>query len=75
MALLFITHDLAAASQVCDRAVVLQAGEVVEEGTFRQLVEHPQHPYTQELVDAVRESPVPVPPARPTTALAPELSA
>ena len=33
MALLFITHDLAAASQVCDRAIVLQAGMVVEEGT------------------------------------------
>ncbi|MFT4234984.1 MAG: ABC transporter ATP-binding protein [Microbacterium sp.] len=57
LALLFITHDLAAASQVCDRAVVLQAGRIVEEGMFAQLVESPQHPYTQELVDAVRSQP------------------
>ena len=55
LALLFITHDIAAASQLCDRAVVLQHGRVVEEGAFADLVERPQHPYTRELVDAVRQ--------------------
>ncbi|MGB4778519.1 ATP-binding cassette domain-containing protein [Microbacterium sp.] len=54
LALLFITHDLAAASQICDRAVVLQNGRIVEQGTFRALVDAPQHPYTRELVDLVR---------------------
>lgn len=54
LALLFITHDIAAASQICDRAIVLQGGRVVEEGTFEALVESPRHPYTRELVDAVR---------------------
>lgn len=75
MALLFITHDLAAASQVCDRAIVLQAGMVVEEGTFRQLVDDPHHPYTRELVDAVRESAVPVLSADVAAASIEELSA
>ncbi|MDF1489158.1 ATP-binding cassette domain-containing protein [Tessaracoccus caeni] len=54
MALLFITHDIAAASQICDRAVVLQGGRVVEEGDFETLITAPRHPYTRELVDAVR---------------------
>ncbi|MFT4008595.1 MAG: ABC transporter ATP-binding protein [Nocardioidaceae bacterium] len=58
LTLLFITHDLAAASQVCDRAVVMGAGQAVEEGMFADLVERPQHPYTRELVDAVRTQPV-----------------
>ncbi|MFT4052348.1 MAG: ABC transporter ATP-binding protein [Microbacterium sp.] len=57
LALLFITHDLAAASQICDRAVVLQGGRIVEEGTFGSLVTSPRHPYTRELVDAVRSRP------------------
>ncbi|MEZ5087235.1 MAG: ABC transporter ATP-binding protein [Tessaracoccus sp.] len=55
LALLFITHDIAAASQICDRAVVLQDGRVVEEGYFEALINRPQHPYTRELVEAVRE--------------------
>lgn len=63
LALLFITHDLAAASQICDRAIVLQHGRVVEEGTFAALVDHPRHPYTKELVDAVRSQRTPSVPA------------
>lgn len=55
MTLLFITHDIAAASQICDRAVVLKDGRVVDEGTFEKLIAAPQHPYTRELVDAVSE--------------------
>ncbi|HMR48093.1 MAG TPA: ABC transporter ATP-binding protein [Arachnia sp.] len=55
MTVLFITHDIAAASQVCDRAVVLKEGSVVDEGTFEQLIAAPRHPYTRELVDAVTE--------------------
>ncbi|ALJ20667.1 ATP-binding cassette domain-containing protein [Microbacterium sp. No. 7] len=54
LALLFITHDLAAASQICDRAIVLHDGRVIERGTFAELVGDPRHPYTRELVDAVR---------------------
>lgn len=49
-ALLFITHDLAVASGLCQRAIVLVNGEIAEQGSFARLLQHPQHPYTQQLV-------------------------
>jgi len=51
-ALLFITHDLAVAAALCDRAVVLEAGRVVEAATMRDLVRHPRHAYSRALVAA-----------------------
>lgn len=53
-ALLFITHDLALVSQVCERVVVLKDGQVVERGTVAEVFTDPQHPYTQQLVAASR---------------------
>ena len=47
MALLFITHDLAVASQVADRVAVMQEGRIVETGTTRQFFDRPQHPYSK----------------------------
>ena len=47
---LFITHDLAVVSGLCDRVVVMYAGRVVEEAPSQQLFELPLHPYTEALL-------------------------
>ena len=48
-ALVFITHDLKLAARVCDEIVVLYAGEMVERGPARNVMEAPRHPYTRSL--------------------------
>jgi oligopeptide/dipeptide ABC transporter ATP-binding protein len=53
LALLFITHDLSLAWSLCDRIVVMYLGRVVEQGSAVDVIERPQHPYTQALVTAV----------------------
>ena len=53
LALLFITHDLSLAWQLCDRIAVMYLGRIVEHGDARDVIERPQHPYTQALVDAI----------------------
>ena len=50
---LFITHDLSVMHYMADRIIVMQNGEIVEQGATDQLFAHPQHPYTQQLVDAI----------------------
>ncbi|MFD6446316.1 dipeptide ABC transporter ATP-binding protein [Promicromonospora sp. NPDC060204] len=50
--LLFITHDLAVVSQVCERVVVLLDGVVVEEGPVAEVFAHPRHEYTRRLLAA-----------------------
>jgi peptide/nickel transport system ATP-binding protein len=52
LAVLFITHDLRVAAQVCHRIAVMQNGEVVEEGPTGQVFRAPAHPYTRALLDA-----------------------
>ena len=52
LALLFITHDLDLAGAVCDRTVVMYAGQVMEEQPSASLHAHPRHPYTTALVRA-----------------------
>jgi oligopeptide/dipeptide ABC transporter ATP-binding protein len=59
LGLVFITHDLSLAWALCDRIAVMYLGRVVEAGPAVEVIEHPQHPYTQALVTAV-----PVPAAR-----------
>lgn len=49
---LFITHDLNLVYQICDRAMVLQNGQIVEQNTVPELFAHPKHPYTLELLRA-----------------------
>jgi peptide/nickel transport system ATP-binding protein len=46
---LFITHDLALMSQLCDRIAIMRYGEIVEVGTSSDIRNNPQHPYTQKL--------------------------
>ena len=51
LALLFITHDLSLAWSLCDRIAVMYLGRMVEQGAAADVIERPQHPYTQALVD------------------------
>ena len=50
-AIILVTHDLGLASEFCDRIAVMYAGRIVEQGTVDQIVETPQHPYTQGLLN------------------------
>jgi peptide/nickel transport system ATP-binding protein len=50
---LFITHDLGAIAEMCDRVTVLYGGQVMEGGTLRQVFTDQSHPYTKYLFDAV----------------------
>ncbi|MHC4046841.1 ABC transporter ATP-binding protein [Bradyrhizobium sp. 23AC] len=52
LAVLFITHDLRVAAQICDWVAVMKQGRVVEFGTAESLFEHPQHEYTRALFSA-----------------------
>jgi oligopeptide/dipeptide ABC transporter ATP-binding protein len=53
MAVILITHDLGVVAEVCDRVVVMYAGQVVEHGTVEQIFRDPRHPYTEGLLQAV----------------------
>ncbi|WP_274310099.1 ABC transporter ATP-binding protein [Solibacillus daqui] len=52
-AILLITHDLGIVAEMCDRVVVMYAGEVVEEASVFELFANPKHPYTQGLIASV----------------------
>ncbi|WP_034299356.1 ABC transporter ATP-binding protein [Herbaspirillum sp. RV1423] len=51
-AILMITHDLGVVAEMCDRVVVMYAGQVVEQSSVRELFDAPAHPYTQALMRA-----------------------
>src|SRR5581483_4966791 len=53
LSIVFITHDLRVAAQVCDLVAVMKDGAIVECGATAQVFERPQHPYTQALFAAV----------------------
>jgi peptide/nickel transport system ATP-binding protein/oligopeptide transport system ATP-binding protein len=50
MAVLLITHDLGVVAEVCDRVVVMYAGQVVERGSVQEIFSEPRHPYTRGLL-------------------------
>ncbi|GAA2450761.1 dipeptide ABC transporter ATP-binding protein [Agromyces soli] len=53
LTVLFISHDLGVVRRVCERAVVMRRGEIVEQGPSERLLREPEHPYTRLLVDSV----------------------
>ncbi|MBY4733217.1 ABC transporter ATP-binding protein [Cupriavidus pauculus] len=48
--LIWITHDLSVVAGLADKVCVMYAGKIVESGDVRQVLEHPQHPYTHGLI-------------------------
>ena len=50
LSVLFVSHDLAVVVELCDRVVVFYAGEIVETGPTREVLENPQHPYTRAMM-------------------------
>jgi peptide/nickel transport system ATP-binding protein len=50
MAVIFVTHDIGVAVEICDRVSVMYAGRIVETGKLREVVMNPAHPYTQGLL-------------------------
>ena len=52
MSLILISHDLAMVSETCDRIAVLSNGKLVELNTTHEIINHPQHEYTQELLNS-----------------------
>jgi ABC-type oligopeptide transport system ATPase subunit len=60
LSILFIGHDLAVVRYLCDRVAVMRHGAIVEIGDLEQIYEHPKHPYTASLLNAV---PIPNPAA------------
>ncbi len=53
LSIVFITHDLRVAAQICDLVAVMKDGEVVEHGLTAEVFARPQHPYTRALVDSI----------------------
>ena len=53
MSMILVSHDLAVITEVCDRIIVMYAGQIVEEGETADIITAPRHPYTQALLDAL----------------------
>jgi peptide/nickel transport system ATP-binding protein len=58
MSYLFVSHDLQVVRMLCDRALVMRAGRIVEQGSAEAVLEDPQHAYTRELVSAIPHPPL-----------------
>ncbi|MEH6576852.1 MAG: ABC transporter ATP-binding protein [Amphritea sp.] len=53
MGVIFITHDFGVVAEIADRVIVMQEGRIVEQGSAQQVLNDPQHPYTQKLIAAI----------------------
>ncbi len=53
LSLIFITHDIALASDICDQLAVVYAGQLAEMGTAEQVLHNPSHPYAQKLLASI----------------------
>ncbi len=52
MAVIFISHDLRLISRIADRVAVMKNGLIIEQGTAKQIFEHPRHNYTKTLINS-----------------------
>lgn len=53
ISILYVTHDLTTAYQICENIIVMYQGTIVEAGAVEEVILNPQHPYTQLLVDSI----------------------
>lgn len=53
MSMIFVTHDLGVVADICDRVIVLYAGQIVEQAPVEELFRSPRHPYTRALLKAM----------------------
>ena len=53
LSIVFFTHDLRVAAQICDLVAVMRDGAVVEHGPTAEVFENPQNPYTQALLNSI----------------------
>ena len=53
ISILYVTHDLTTAYQICENIIVMYRGAVVEAGAVEQVIKEPKHPYTQLLVESI----------------------
>src|SRR5262249_42002022 len=51
--ILLITHDMSVIAKMCDRVLVMYAGQIVESGSVDAIFSHAKHPYTQKLLSAI----------------------
>jgi oligopeptide/dipeptide ABC transporter ATP-binding protein len=74
MAVLLITHDLGVVAEVCDRVIVMYAGQVVETGDVSEIFESPRHPYTAGLLASLPDADEPGTRLRPIVGAVPSPS-
>ena len=53
LAVIMITHDLGVVAEVCDRVIVMYAGQIIEQGNVKEIFKNPQHPYTKGLLASI----------------------
>jgi peptide/nickel transport system ATP-binding protein len=72
--LILITHDLGVVSQMTERILVMYAGKIIEAGRTREIINDPQHPYTQGLINALPQQTKPGTPLKQIPGNMPSLS-
>ncbi len=53
ISILYVTHDLTTAYQICENIIIMYRGSVVEAGTVEKVIRAPEHPYTQLLINSI----------------------
>ncbi len=53
MSMILITHDLGVVAETCERVAIMYAGQIVEQGTVKDVYLYPKHPYTRGLFDSI----------------------